>query len=68
MSRHDLIKTVFQISLLRVLDHRCIRDDDAHSEIPQQFEIYLPRSGAFQRWDAHGAFLAGAIRDQNSVI
>jgi AraC-like DNA-binding protein len=64
MPRHSPIHTVFQSDLLRVVDHRCSGHDDARGEVPQDFEIVLPRSGAYQRRDAHGAFLA----DPNQVL
>lgn len=64
MPRHNPIHTVFQSDLLRVVDHRCSGQDNARGEIPQDFEIVLPRSGAYQRRDALGAFLA----DPNQVL
>ncbi len=62
--RHNPIHTIFQSDLLRVIDHRCTGRDDARGEIPTEFEIVLPRAGAYQRRDAHGAFLA----DPNQVV
>jgi len=62
--RHNPIHTVFQSKLLRVIDHRCDGRDNARDEVPQNYEIVLPRSGAYQRRDAHGAFLA----DPNQVL
>lgn len=56
-------RIVFETALLRALDHRC-EGDDARGQVTRDFEICLPRSGAFQRWDAHGKFLA----DPNQVL
>src|SRR5215510_10537595 len=55
--------TVFRSNLLRVLDYRCAGHDD-QGEIPQGYEIVLPRAGAYQRRDAYGTFLA----DPNQVL
>jgi AraC-like DNA-binding protein len=57
------VRTLFRSDLIRVLDYRC-SGDDGQDEIPQGHEIVLPRAGAFQRRDAHGAFLA----DPNQVL
>lgn len=64
MPRYNPIHTVFQSDLLRVIDHRCEGRDNMREEIPQNFEIVLPRAGAYQRRDAHGTFLA----DPNQVV
>ena len=57
------VRTLFRSDLIRVLDYRC-SGHDGQDEIPQGHEIVLPRAGAFQRKDAHGAFLA----DPNQVL
>jgi AraC-like DNA-binding protein len=64
MPRHNPIHTVFQSDFLRVLDHRCTGEGDAREETTENFEIVLPRSGTYQRRDAHGAFLA----DPNQIL
>lgn len=64
MPRHDIIHTVFQTDLLRVIDHRCAGLDNVRGEVPQDFEIVLPRAGAFERWNARGECLA----DPNQVL
>jgi AraC-like DNA-binding protein len=61
---HPPIRIVFDTALLRVLDHRCTGEGDAREETTENFEIVLPRSGTYQRRDAHGAFLA----DPNQVL
>jgi AraC-like DNA-binding protein len=61
---HSHVRTVFRSSLVRVLDYRCAGHADAREEIPQGFEIVLPRAGAYQRRDVHGTFLA----DPNQVL
>ena len=57
------VRTLFQSALIRVIDYRCT-GHDGQEEIPQGHEIVLPRAGAFERRDAHGAFLA----DPNQVL
>jgi AraC-like DNA-binding protein len=56
-------RTLFRSGLIHAFDYRCTGHDDK-GEIPQGFEIVLPRSGAYQRRDAHGAFLA----DPNHIL
>jgi len=58
------IRTLFRSSLLRILDYRCAGHDHNVEEISQDFEIILPRAGAYQRRDAHGTFLA----DPNQIL
>jgi len=60
---HPHVRTLFRSGLIRVFDYRCTGHDDA-GEIPQGFEIVLPRAGAYQRRDAHGTFLA----DPNHIL
>lgn len=48
---------------MHVFDYRCTGHDDK-GEIPQGFEIVLPRAGAYQRRDTHGTFLA----DPNHIL
>jgi AraC-like DNA-binding protein len=57
------IRTLFRSDLVHVFDYRCTGHDDV-GEIPQGYEIVLPRAGAYQRRDAHGTFLA----DPNQVL
>jgi AraC-like DNA-binding protein len=57
------VRTLFRSRLIHVFDYRCPGHDDK-GEIPQGFEIVLPRAGAYQRRDAHGTFLA----DPNQVL
>ena len=57
------VRTLFRSRLIHVFDYRCTGHDDK-GEIPQGFEIVLPRAGAYQRRDAHGTFLA----DPNQVL
>jgi AraC-like DNA-binding protein len=57
------VRTLFRSRLIRVLDYRC-PGHDGRDEIPQGHEIVLTRAGAFQRKDAHGAFLA----DPNQIL
>lgn len=61
---HPRVRTLFRSDLVRVIDYRCEGHDPAGEEIPQGFEIVLPRAGAYQRRDAHGTFLA----DPNQVL
>lgn len=61
---HHPIRPIFQSDLLLVLDHRCTGQVNVQGEIPHNFEIVLPRSGAYQCRDRHGAFLA----DPNHVL
>lgn len=61
---HPPIRVIFDTPLLRVLDHRCAGEGAAREETTENFEIVLPRSGTYQRRDAHGAFLA----DPNQVL
>lgn len=61
---HIHIRTLFRSNLLHVLDYRCPGCEDAQGEIPQGYEIVLPRCGVYQRRDAHGTFLA----DPNQVL
>ncbi|HUG34509.1 MAG TPA: AraC family transcriptional regulator [Anaerolineales bacterium] len=61
---HPHVRTLFRSSLVRILDYRCAGHDPAGEEIPQGFEIVLPRAGSYQRRDAHGTFLA----DPNQVL
>ena len=58
------VRSLFRSNLLHILDYRCTGHDDAEQEIPQGYEIVLPRAGAYQRRDAHGTFLA----DPNQVL
>ena len=57
------VRTLFRSDLIHVIDYRCTGHDDK-GEIPQGFEIVLPRAGAYQRHDAHGTFLA----DPNHIL
>ena len=57
------LHTLFRSDLIHVFDYRCTGHDDK-GEIPQGFEIVLPRAGAYQRRDAHGTFLA----DPNHIL
>jgi AraC family transcriptional regulator len=57
------VRTLFQSDLVHVFDYHCT-GHDGEGEIPQGFEIVLPRSGAYQRRDAHGTFLA----DPNHIL
>ena len=57
------IRTLFRSDLMYVFNYRCNGHDDK-GEIPQGFEIVLPRAGAYQRRDAHGTFLA----DPNHIL
>src|SRR5215510_10554079 len=57
------VRTLFRSDFIRVFDYRCNGHDDK-GEIPQGFEIVLPRAGAYQRRDAHGTFLA----DPNHIL
>jgi len=61
---HIHIRTLFRSSLLHVMDYRCPGCEDGRGEIPQGYEIVLPRAGAYQRRDAHGTILA----DPNQVL
>ncbi len=61
---HPPIRLIFQSGILRVIDHRCAGQVNTRGEIPEDFEIVLPRSGAYQRRDARGAFLA----DPNNIL
>ncbi len=61
---HTRVQTLFKSRLLHVLDYHCAGHGDAQEEIPQGFEIVLPRAGAYQRSDAHGTFLA----DPNHIL
>lgn len=56
-------RTLFRSDLMHVFNYRCTGHDD-RGEIPQGFEIVLPRAGAYQRRDAHGTFLA----DPNHIL
>lgn len=56
-------RTLFRSDLLHVFNYRCTGHDD-QGEIPQNFEIVLPRAGAYQRRDTHGTFLA----DPNHIL
>ena len=60
---HAHVRTLFRSDLIHVFDYRCTGQDD-NGEIPQGYEIVLPRSGAYQRRDALGTFLA----DPNQVV
>ena len=55
---HPPIRTLFRSNLLTVRDYRCTGYHDGEAEVPQGYEIDLPRAGAYQRRDAHGTFLA----------
>jgi AraC-like DNA-binding protein len=57
------VRTLFRSGLIHAIDYHCTGHDD-NGEIPQGFEIVLPRSGAYQRRDAHGTFLA----DPNHIL
>jgi AraC-like DNA-binding protein len=57
------IRTLFRSDLILVFDYHCSGHDN-EGEIPQGFEIVLPRAGAYQRRDAHGTFLA----DPNHIL
>ena len=57
------VRTRFRSDLIQAFDYRCTGHDD-EGEIPQGYEIVLPRSGAYQRRDVHGSFLA----DPNHVL
>jgi len=57
------LRTLFRSDLIHVFDYRCTGHDD-EGEIPLEYEIVLPRSGAYQRRDTHGSFLA----DPNQVL
>ncbi len=57
------VRTLFRSDLIHAFDYRCAGHDD-EGEIPQGYEITLPRSGAYQRRDAHGSFLA----DPNHIL
>jgi AraC-like DNA-binding protein len=57
------IHTLFRSGLIHLFDYHCTGHDN-EGEIPQAFEIVLPRAGAYQRRDAHGAFLA----DPNHIL
>jgi len=57
------VRTLFRSDLIHVFNYRCTGHDDK-GEIPQGFEIVLPRAGAYQRRDAHGTFLA----DPNHIL
>lgn len=61
---HPPIRVIFDTPLLRALDHRCAGEERAREETTENFEIVLPRSGTYQRRDAHGAFLA----DPNQIL
>jgi AraC-like DNA-binding protein len=61
---HIHVRTLFKSNLLRVLDFRCPGCEDGRGEIPQGYEIVLPRYGAYQRRDAYGTILA----DPNQVL
>ncbi len=56
-------RTLFRSDLIQVFDYRCTGHDDK-GEMPQGFEIVLPRAGAYQRSDTHGTFLA----DPNHIL
>ena len=60
---HPRVRTLFRSDLMHVFDYRCTGQDD-RGEIPQGFEIVLPRAGAYQRRDAQGTFLA----DPNHIL
>lgn len=57
------VRTLFRSDLIHVFDYRCTGHDD-EGEVPQGFEIVLPRVGAYQRRDVHGTFLA----DPNHIL
>ena len=57
------VRTLFRSDLIHVIDYHCTGHDD-RGEIPQGFEIVLPRAGAYQRRDTHGTFLA----DPNHIL
>ena len=57
------VRTLFRSDLMRVFEYRCPGHDD-QGEMPQGYEIVLPRSGAYMRRDAHGTFLA----DPNQIL
>jgi len=65
MSRsHPHVRTLFSSRLIHILDYRCAGHDTVGEEIPQNFEIVLPRAGAYQRRDAYGTVLA----DPNLIL
>lgn len=55
---HPHVRTLFRTNLLTVRDYHCTGYHDGEAEVPQGYEIDLPRAGAYQRRDAHGTFLA----------
>lgn len=57
------VRALFRSDLIHIFDYRCPGHDD-EGEIPLGYEIVLPRSGAYQRRDVHGTFLA----DPNHVL
>lgn len=57
------LRTLFRSDLMRVFEYHCPGHDD-QGEIPQGYEIVLPRSGAYVRRDAHGTCLA----DPNQIL
>ena len=61
---HIHVRTLFKSNLLHVLDYRCPGCVDGRGEIPQGYQIVLPRAGAYQRRDAYGTVLA----DPNQVL
>lgn len=63
-SQHSHIRTLFRSKLIHILDYRCTGHDNFAEEYPQDFEIILPRAGAYQRRDTYGTFLA----DPNQII
>ena len=56
-------RTLFRSDLIHVFNYRCTGHDNK-GEVPLNFEIVLPRAGAYHRRDAHGTFLA----DPNHIL
>jgi len=61
---HVHIRTLFKSRLLHVLDYQCPGCEDSVDEIPEGYQIVLPRAGAYERRDAYGTMLA----DPNQVL
>ena len=61
---HVHIRTLFKSKLLHVLDYQCPGCEDGVGEIPEGYQIVLPRAGAYERRDAYGTMLA----DPNQVL
>jgi len=61
---HPHVRTLFRSKLIHILDYRCDGHDDIGEEVSQDFEIILPRAGAYQRRDTYGTILA----DPNQIL